>query len=90
MLFTDHKDFFKVEWEPWEPNEWQLYTSVWSSHFLICITEMLYEDYDIIIYVNDENKLDMSWFHTLEKAKNFAYGFLMWFECQRNLVLENI
>lgn len=87
MLFTTHPDFFKVEWEP---NDWQLYTSVWSSHFLICITEMTYEDYDIIIYVNDENKLDMSWFHTLENAKNFAYGFLMWFECKRNLVLKNI
>lgn len=84
MIFITHKDFEKIS------DRYHLSTSIWKTIFSITITEETYEDYTVHIYVNGVQELEMSGFGTIEKAKNFAYGFLMWFECQRNLIIENI
>lgn len=84
MIFTTYKNFEKIS------DRYHLSTTIWKCYFNITITEETYEDYSVHIYINGSKELEMSGFGTIDKAKNFAYGFLMGFECKRNLIVENI
>lgn len=84
MLFTTLKSFEKID------GRYVLTTSIWKTIFSITITEETHEDYAVYIYVNGVKELEMSGFGTIDKARSFVYAFLMWFEYQRNLIVENI
>lgn len=99
MFFKSHPDFFKVEDVVKDSDdngneynrvqtEYHLNTSINNDSINVYIIEETYEDYTVHIYINGTEELEMSGFGTSEKAKNFAYGFLMWFECKKNLIVD--
>jgi len=77
MFFKSHPDFFKVEDSDDNKTEYHLNTSIHNDNIYVYIIEETYEDYTVRIDINETKELDMSGFGTLDKAKNFAYGFLM-------------